>query len=137
MCSNDSPSLREAEAGTQVETGTTEECCLLHCFPQLAQLAFLYNQGTTCPGMDPPTSTINQRMPPDQSDGGIFWIEDPSSQMTPAVSTPAQQPLTWIFSCLGSSLATSSNYSLQLTLAHWSSSCFQPLEICGLALPRV
>ena len=71
--------------GTEAES--TEECQSLASFPWLAQLSFLSN--LVCPAQDgtahlgPPPSIINlKKYPTCQSDGGIFSIEVPSSQIT-------------------------------------------------------
>lgn len=94
------PSLREDRAGTEVEA--MEEHNLLAYSFWIAQPAFLYHPEPgmglppfRTPTLTPPnemgflTSIINHKMPPQdlptvKSDGSIFSIESPSSQMTPA-----------------------------------------------------
>ena len=61
---------------------------MAECASRLFQPVFLYYLGpysTAYDGLVPVTSIINKKDTPiDQSNGGIFPIEVPSSQMTPA-----------------------------------------------------
>jgi hypothetical protein len=75
------------EAGADAEA--IERCCLLACFPWLAQLwNYLMEPRTTRPGVTPPKMGWalphkSLRKPPTTgSYGGIFLIEAPSFQMT-------------------------------------------------------
>lgn len=87
--------LREAYAGTQrknlearTETETREECY----FSWLIWLFFSYSLGLTTSdndpgGLEPPRSIINKEnastnLSKGQSDGGLFSVEIPSSQLT-------------------------------------------------------
>lgn len=90
-CSDHSQSLSKMRAGTQAgtEAGTMEGCCSPAWSLRLIQLAFytaqkhLTGSGTTHSGLCPPTSIINQENGlPGYSDGSIFSINVPSSQMT-------------------------------------------------------
>lgn len=85
----------EPEGGIEAEA--SEGCCLLACLPWLAQSALMRNPGPPARGWYHPqwavplTSTVNQEnapmdLPRGQSDGGIFLIAVPSSQMTAAAS---------------------------------------------------